>query len=256
MDIGNIIVLGAGESGVGAAVLAHKKGFDVFVSDKSEIKEKYKNVLSHFDIEFEEGKHSFDRILKADEVIKSPGIPDSIPLIRTLQDAGIPVISEIEFAARFTKAKLICITGSNGKTTTTLLTEHIMKKAGLDVVAAGNVGNSFAMELAKSDHDYFVLEISSFQLDGMFDFKADIAILMNITPDHLDRYNNSFEAYAESKFRILNNMGEKDAFIYCQDDQVIMEKIKNTNILPGKYSKDAKNSFSSKLYDSGYTLLL
>ena len=235
MDIGNIIVLGAGESGVGAAVLAHKKGFDVFVSDKSEIKEKYKNVLSHFDIEFEEGKHSFDRILKADEVIKSPGIPDSIPLIRTLQDAGIPVISEIEFAARFTKAKLICITGSNGKTTTTLLTEHIMKKAGLDVVAAGNVGNSFAMELAKSDHDYFVLEISSFQLDGMFDFKADIAILMNITPDHLDRYNNSFEAYAESKFRILNNMGEKDAFIYCQDDQVIMEKIKNTNILPGKY---------------------
>ena len=234
MDTNNIIVLGAGESGVGAAVLARKKGFDVFVSDNNKIKGKYKNVLSQFDIEFEEGKHSEKRILNGFEVIKSPGIPDEAALIRAIADKGIPLISEIEFAARYTTAKLICITGSNGKTTTTLLTHHILKNAGLDVAVAGNVGNSFAMELATRDHDYFVLEISSFQLDGMYDFKADIAILLNITPDHLDRYGNSFEAYAGSKLRILQNMGEDDAFIYCQDDPVIMERIKKGRISPRK----------------------
>lgn len=235
MESRNIIVLGAGESGVGAAVLARKKGFEVLVSDNHIIKEKYKNVLSQSEIEFEEGKHSEERILGAGEVIKSPGIPDEVPLVRKLKEKGIPVISEIEFAARYTQAKLICITGSNGKTTTTLLTHHILKSAGLDACLAGNVGNSFALEVAKADHDYFVLEISSFQLDGMLDFKADIAILMNISPDHLDRYGNSFERYADSKFRILRNMTEGDAFIYCQDDPVIMERIGKSNIRPAKY---------------------
>ncbi len=232
MGTNNIIILGAGESGVGAAVLARKKGFDVFVSDNNRIKEKYKDVLSHFDIEFEEGKHSENRILQATEVIKSPGIPDQVPLAKKITKKGIPIISEIEFAARFTGAKLICITGSNGKTTTTLLTHHILKKAGLDVAVAGNVGNSFAMELAKQDHGYFVLEISSFQLDGMFSFKADIAILLNITPDHLDRYNYSFDDYAASKFRILRNMENEDAFIYCMDDRVISKKIREDQVSP------------------------
>ncbi|MCK4852769.1 MAG: UDP-N-acetylmuramoyl-L-alanine--D-glutamate ligase [Bacteroidales bacterium] len=232
MGTNNIIILGAGESGVGAAVLARKKGFDVFVSDNNRIKEKYKDVLSHFDIEFEEGKHSENRILQAREVIKSPGIPDQVPLAKKITKKGIPIISEIEFAARFTGAKLICITGSNGKTTTTLLTHHILKKAGLDVAVAGNVGNSFAMELAKQDHGYFVLEISSFQLDGMFSFKADIAILLNITPDHLDRYNYSFDDYAASKFRILRNMENEDVFIYCMDDRVISKKIREDQVSP------------------------
>ncbi|HSG68440.1 MAG TPA: UDP-N-acetylmuramoyl-L-alanine--D-glutamate ligase [Bacteroidales bacterium] len=228
----NIIILGAGESGAGAAVLARKKGYDVLVSDNNGIKEKYKNVLSQFDIEFEEGKHSLDKILQAAEVIKSPGIPEHAPVVVAAREAGIPVISEIEFASRFTRAKLICITGSNGKTTTTLLTHHILHKAGLDVAVAGNVGKSFAMELASRDHDYFVLEISSFQLDGMFDFKADIAILLNITPDHLDRYGNSFQAYAESKFRILRNMRKEDAFIFCLDDPVIRERVMREKPIP------------------------
>jgi len=232
METRNIIVLGGGESGVGAAVLAKKQGYDVLVSDNNRIKEKYKDVLSQFDIEFEEGKHSESIILQADELIKSPGIPDEAPIIKSAVEKGIPVISEIEFAGRFTEAKLICITGSNGKTTTTLLTHHILKNAGLDVAVAGNVGKSFAMEVALQDHDYFVLEISSFQLDGMFDFKADIAVLMNITPDHLDRYNNSFEAYADSKFRILRNMQKNDAFIYCCDDAVIAERINKIKPIP------------------------
>jgi UDP-N-acetylmuramoylalanine--D-glutamate ligase len=232
METKNIIVLGAGESGVGAAVLAQKQGFEVLVSDNNRIKEKYKDVLSQFDIEFEEGKHTEGRILQADEIIKSPGIPEHVPIVKLAIESGMPVISEIEFAARYTKAKLICITGSNGKTTTTLLTHHILKNAGLDVAVAGNVGRSFAMEVALQDHDYFVLEISSFQLDGMYDFKADIAVLMNITPDHLDRYNNSFEEYTKSKFRIIRNMHKDDAFIYCQDDPVVVERITREKILP------------------------
>jgi UDP-N-acetylmuramoylalanine--D-glutamate ligase len=231
METKNIIVLGAGESGVGAAVLAQQKGFGVKVSDNNKINRKYKDVLSQFDIEFEEGKHTLERILKADEVIKSPGIPEDIPVLAAIRDKGIPVISEIEFAARYSKGKLICVTGSNGKTTTSLLTHHILKQSGLDAAVAGNVGNSFAMEIAKSDHDYFVLEISSFQLDGMFDFKADIAILTNITPDHLDRYGGSFDRYADSKFRIIRNMEDTDAFIYCADDPVIAERI--DQIKPG-----------------------
>ncbi|MCB0824494.1 MAG: UDP-N-acetylmuramoyl-L-alanine--D-glutamate ligase, partial [Bacteroidales bacterium] len=230
-----IVILGAAESGVGAAILAQQKGYEVFVSDFGTIKEKYKNVLSQFDIRFEEGKHSESLILNATEVIKSPGIPDNVPMVKKLREKGIPVISEIEFAGRFTKAKKICITGSNGKTTTTLLTYHILKKAGLDVAVGGNIGKSFAWLLAEQDHNVFVLEISSFQLDGMFDFKADVAILMNITPDHLDRYEYDFQKYTDSKFRILQNLTEKDAFIYMDDDPVIRNERLKRNLKVRQY---------------------
>lgn len=230
-----IIILGGGESGTGAAVLAWKKGFDVFLSDAGKINDKYKNVLSQFDIQFEEGKHTPDMILNGMEVIKSPGIPDHVPLIRSLREQHIPVISEIEFAGRYTKAKTICITGSNGKTTTTLLIYHILKKAGFNVGLAGNVGQSFAWSIAENDFDYYVLEISSFQLDGMFDFRADISVLMNITPDHLDRYENDFDKYAASKFRIIQNQTRSDAFVYCADDPVIQERIKSTEIKPRQF---------------------
>lgn len=216
-----IAILGAGESGVGAAVLAQKKGFEVFLSDKGKINEKYKTVLSQFEIRYEEGKHSEALIFKANEIIKSPGIPDRVPLIERAHTMRIPVISEIEFAGRFTDAKTICITGSNGKTTTALLTYKMLKDAGLNVGLAGNVGQSFAMELAQNDFEYFVLELSSFQLDGMFDFRANIAVLLNITPDHLDRYDHNFKKYAASKFRITRNQSNDDALIYCDDDAEI-----------------------------------
>jgi UDP-N-acetylmuramoylalanine--D-glutamate ligase len=220
-----IVILGAAESGVGAAMLAQKKGYEVFVSDFGTIKEKYKNVLSNFEISFEEGRHTETLILSANEVIKSPGIPDTVSVIKKLQNNQIPVISEIEFAARYTRGKKICITGSNGKTTTTLLIHHILKRAGLDAVLGGNVGKSFAAQVAEQDHDIFVLEISSFQLDGMYEFKADIALLLNITPDHLDRYDHDFQKYAGSKFRILQNMTGTDAFIYNADDPVIQKEL-------------------------------
>ncbi len=225
-----IVILGAGESGVGAAILAAKQEFDVFVSDRGKIKDKYKNVLYKSEIPFEEGRHTENLILNAGEVIKSPGIPDSVPIIKKLHEKGINVISEIEFAARYTNAKLICITGSNGKTTTTLLTWHIMKKAGVNVGLGGNIGQSFAWQVAEKEFDYWVLEISSFQLDGMFDFKADIAVLTNITPDHLDRYDNKFENYVQSKFRIIQNQTVDDAFIYCADDPVIKAELKKQKI--------------------------
>jgi len=230
-----IVILGAGESGAGAALLAQKQGFAVFLSDKGKIKEKYKQVLLQADIDFEEERHTNGLILSADEIIKSPGIPESVPIVRQAVQKGIPVISEIEFASRYSRARKICITGSNGKTTTTMLTWNILKNAGLDVGLAGNVGRSFAGLIAERDYDWVVLEISSFQLDGMFDFKADIAILLNITPDHLDRYAQRFERYAESKFRILQNMTEKDAFIYCMDDPVIVDMMNNTIIRAKKY---------------------
>ena len=220
-----LVILGAGESGTGAAVLGKKKGFEVFVSDKGFIKDKYKDVLSQYEINFEEGKHSHERILNADEVIKSPGIPDKVALIRELHGLKIPVISEIEFAGRYTTAKKICITGSNGKTTTTLLTWHILNKAGLNVGLAGNVGKSFALQVAEKDYDFYVLEISSFQLDGMFDFKADVAVLMNITPDHLDRYDYSFQKYTDSKLRILKNQTEADYLVFNDDDPVIKKEL-------------------------------
>jgi len=226
----NIVILGAGESGVGAAVLARKKGLKVFVSDNGKIQENYRRVLKQFEIDFEENGHSFQRLLSATEVVKSPGIPDETPLIQQLKVKGIPVISEIEFARRFTTAKTICITGSNGKTTTTLLTYHILKEAGLNVGLAGNVGKSFAWQVAEHDFDVFVLEISSFQLDGMFDFKADIAILLNITPDHLNRYGNDFHRYVDAKFRILQNQVHDDFLIYWADDPVIQKELKKRKI--------------------------
>ena len=230
-----IIVLGGGESGTGAAILAKKKRLKVFLSDSKKIDPKYSNVLKHFEIEFEESGHSLDRILQAVEVIKSPGIPDNIPLIKRIQEKGIPIISEIEFAKRYTNAKTICITGSNGKTTTTLLIHHILKNAGLNVGLAGNVGKSFAWQVANHDYDTYVLEISSFQLDGMFDFKADIAILLNITPDHLDRYDYDFDKYAESKLRILQNQTKNEAFIWCFDDPFLNKVLASRNIAAQQY---------------------
>jgi UDP-N-acetylmuramoylalanine--D-glutamate ligase len=220
-----LVILGSGESGVGAAVLGLKMGFEVFVSDKGIIKEKYKNVLSKYGIQWEEGAHSEEKILNADEVIKSPGIPDKAELIRKLKSKGVRMISEIEFAGRYTTAKKICITGSNGKTTTTLLTYHIMQKAGLNVGLAGNVGKSFALQVAENEFDYYVIELSSFQLDGMYDFKADVAILLNITPDHLDRYEYEMQNYVNSKFRVIQNQGPEDAFIYCDDDAIIKSEL-------------------------------
>ena len=227
-----IAILGGGESGVGAAILAQKEGYSVFLSDMGKIKEKYKNVLSNYKIDFEEEKHSTEKILNAELVVKSPGIPDNAPLIVQLRNAGIPVISEIEFAGRYTNAKTICITGSNGKTTTTLLLYHILKNAGLNVGLAGNVGKSFAWQVAEEKFDMYVIEISSFQLDGMYDFRADIAILMNITPDHLDRYNYNFQNYIDSKFRIIQNQTKTDFFVLCADDEVTQNEIKKRNITP------------------------
>ena len=221
-----IVVLGAGESGAGAAVLAKVKEFDVFVSDMSLIKDKYKNLLNQYDIVWEEGHHTQELILNADEVIKSPGIPENAPIIVALRERNIPVISEIEFAGRYTHAKMICITGSNGKTTTTLLTYHILKNAGLNVGLAGNVGQSLAYQVATQNYDYYVIELSSFQLDNMYNFKANIAILLNITPDHLDRYGYNMQNYIDAKFRITQNQTEDDVFIYWNDDPVISKELK------------------------------
>ena len=226
----NIVILGGGESGVGAAILAEKQGFNVLVSDNGLLKDKYKAELDSRGLEWEEDGHSLDRVFAADEIIKSPGIPDTISLIVELREKGIAVISEIEFAARYTNATKVCITGSNGKTTTTLMTYHVLQRAGLNVAVCGNVGESFAKLVAEDEHDYYVIELSSFQLDGMFDFKAEIAILLNITPDHLDRYDYSMDKYAESKFRVIQNQTESDFFIYNLDDDLITNKIKNKQI--------------------------
>jgi UDP-N-acetylmuramoylalanine--D-glutamate ligase len=220
-----IVVLGAAESGVGTAILAQKQGYDVFVSDFGAISAKYKKELTDRNIRFEEGQHSQEIIFAANEVVKSPGIPDKASIIVGLKERNINVISEIEFAARFTNAKMICITGTNGKTTTTLLTYHILQKAGLNVGLGGNVGKSFARQVAEENYDYYVLELSSFQLDGCYEFKADVAILTNITPDHLDRYEYNLQNYVDSKFRILQNQGPADAFIFCADDEITMQEI-------------------------------
>ncbi|MDC6406458.1 MULTISPECIES: UDP-N-acetylmuramoyl-L-alanine--D-glutamate ligase [Maribacter] len=216
-----LVVLGGGESGVGTAILGKQKGYEVFVSDKGKIKEKYKKVLEHFGIDWEESKHTEDKLLKADLVMKSPGIPDTVPLVKALASKGVPVISEIEFASRYTDATIIGITGSNGKTTTTMLTYHILKNGGLNVGMAGNIGDSFAKMVAEEAFDYYVLEISSFQLDGIRDFRPHISVLTNITPDHLDRYDYKFENYIASKFLITKNQQSADYFIYDQDDEVI-----------------------------------
>jgi UDP-N-acetylmuramoylalanine--D-glutamate ligase len=220
-----IVILGAGESGTGAAILAKAKGYDVFVSDSSAIRPKYKEMLDSRGIRWEEGRHTEDELLPAGEVIKSPGIPNKAPIIEKLIKKDIPVISEIEFAGRYSDAVMICITGSNGKTTTTMLTYHILKEAGLDVGLAGNVGNSLALQVAESPHACYVIELSSFQLDDMYRFKADIAVLLNITPDHLDRYDYTMQNYIDSKFRIIQNQTAKDAFIFWNDDPVIIREI-------------------------------
>jgi UDP-N-acetylmuramoylalanine--D-glutamate ligase len=220
-----IVILGAGESGAGSAILAQKKGFGVFVSDLGQIKENYKQILNSHNISWEEGKHSEDIILSASEVIKSPGIKEDAPLVVKIREKGIPVISEIEFAGRYCNGKTICITGSNGKTTTTNLVAHMLKKAGLKTAMTGNVGKSFAMAVAEGGYDYYVIELSSFQLDGMFDFRADIAILLNITPDHLDRYHYELQNYVDSKFRITQNQKKSDYLIYWAGDPIIKKEL-------------------------------
>jgi UDP-N-acetylmuramoylalanine--D-glutamate ligase len=220
-----IVILGAGESGTGSAILALKHGFDVFVSDKGKIKETYRDILDKYQIRWEEELHSSDIILAADEVIKSPGIPENAPVISLIREKGIPVISEIEFAGRYATGVKICITGSNGKTTVTNLICHILKKAGKNVAMTGNVGNSFAMAVAEGPYDYYVIELSSFQLDGMYEFKADIAVLMNITPDHLDRYGYKLQNYIDSKFRVTQNQKKSDFLIYWDGDPIIRAEL-------------------------------
>ena len=225
-----IVILGAGESGAGAAVLAKKEGFDVFVSDMSKIKDKYKKLMDDHGIEWEEGHHTEEKILNADEIIKSPGIPKEAPMIQKLMAQGTHIISEIEFAGRYTDAKMICITGSNGKTTTTSLIYHIIKSAGYDVGLAGNIGKSLALQVAETPHKYYVIELSSFQLDNMYDFRANIAILLNITPDHLDRYEFSMQKYTDAKMRITQNQTEDDSFIFWNDDPIVKKELKKYNL--------------------------
>ncbi len=225
-----LAILGAGESGVGAAILAKKMGYEVWVSDKGKVAGKYAKALVEHGIDWEEGTHTLDRILSADEVVKSPGIPDDIDLIKRIRGKGIPVISEIEFAGRHTSATTIAITGSNGKTTTTTLTHSLLKNAGLDVGLVGNIGFSFARQVAEKDHEYYVIEMSSFQLDGIADFAPDVAVLLNITPDHLDRYDYQLDRYVDSKFRITQNQTDNQYFIYCLDDQLITSRLQQTNI--------------------------
>lgn len=225
-----IVVLGGGESGVGAAVLAKVKGMNVWLSDFGKIAEKYKQRLNEYNIDWEEGGHTVEKIIDADEIIKSPGIPEDAPIILKAKSKSIPVISEIEFAGRYTNAKMVCITGSNGKTTTTMLTYHILKNAGMNVGLAGNVGTSLAYQVATEKHDVYVIELSSFQLDDMFEFKANIAVIMNITPDHLDRYDHKMQNYVNAKFRILQNQTDKDSFIFWEDDPIIAEQLKSLKI--------------------------
>ena len=225
-----IVVLGAGESGAGAAVLAQKEGFDVFVSDMATINAKYKKLLDDHGIEWEEGQHTEEKILNADEVIKSPGIPKEAPMVRKIAEKGIHIISEIEFAGRYTNSKMICITGSNGKTTTTSLIYHIFKEAGYDAGLAGNIGRSLALQVAEDPHEYYIIELSSFQLDNMYDFHANIAILLNITPDHLDRYDYCMQNYVDSKMRIIQNQTEKDSFIFWNDDPIIKKELEKYDI--------------------------
>ena len=239
---GKIVILGAGESGYGSAVLAMKLGYEVFVSDSGVIKEAYRDLMDVKGINFEEGTHSESLILDAVEVIKSPGIPDKAEIVTKIKSKNIPVISEIEFAGRYTNSKKICITGTNGKTTTTLLTYHILQKAGIHVGLAGNVGKSFALQVAEDNYDYYVLELSSFQLDGMYSFKPDIAVLLNITPDHLDRYDYTLQNYIDSKFRITNNQNSNDAFVYCADDEITVQEVSKHKIAATHYPFSIKKT--------------
>ncbi|MFC4212755.1 UDP-N-acetylmuramoyl-L-alanine--D-glutamate ligase [Pedobacter lithocola] len=245
---GRVVILGAGESGVGAAKLALQKGFDVFVSDFGVITDKYKAALEKLGVPFESEKHTEELILNASEVIKSPGIPATAPIVKKLKDKGISVISEIEFAKRYTNAKTVCITGSNGKSTTSLLTYHILKNAGINVGLAGNIGNSFAAQVADENYDWYVLEISSFMLDDMFQFKADIAVLLNITPDHLDRYDYKLQNYAASKMRIIQNQTHNDFFIYCADDEESLKAISGLNPEAKTYTFSIFNAVEAGAY--------
>lgn len=251
----NLIVLGGGESGTGAALLGKKLGYKVFLSDKGKLADKYKKVLESNGIEYEEGQHSEERVYVADLVVKSPGIPDNVPMITGLRKRGVEVISEIEFAGRNTDAKMYCITGSNGKTTTTLLLYHILKQAGYDVGLAGNVGNSLAARVAENQHRVYVVELSSFQLDGMFEFKCDTAILTNITPDHLDRYEYKFENYVNAKFRIVNNMDRHGLFIYGWDCEVVRERVAHGDIIPEKAGFTCTSDAHLSAYLEGDTIV-
>ena len=230
-----MVILGAGESGAGAAVLAKKEGFDVFVSDMAAIKDKYKQLLDSHGIEWEELHHTEEKILNADEIIKSPGIPCDAPMVKKAVEKGIGIISEIEFAGRYTHSKMICITGSNGKTTTTSLIYHIFKQAGYDAGLAGNIGRSLALQVAEDPHEYYIIELSSFQLDNMYDFRANIAILLNITPDHLDRYDFCMQNYVDAKMRIIRNQTNDDSFIYWNDDPVIKRELEKYDIKAIQY---------------------
>lgn len=251
-----IVILGAAESGVGAAVLAQKKGFDVFVSDMGKIKPHYADMLGKYGIPWEEGQHTEEKILNADEVIKSPGIPENAPMVVKLRNAGIPIISEIEFAGRYTNAKMICITGSNGKTTTTSLIYHIFRNAGYNVGLAGNIGQSLALQVAENNYDYYVIELSSFQLDNMYRFRANIAVLLNITPDHLDRYGNCMQNYVNAKMRILQNQEEEDAFVYWNDDPIIQKELEKYDIKAKKcpFSILEKEGMIGYIADGNYVL--
>ncbi|MBR2145996.1 MAG: UDP-N-acetylmuramoyl-L-alanine--D-glutamate ligase [Muribaculaceae bacterium] len=243
-----LVVIGGGESGVGAAVLGKVKGMEVWLSDMGNIEPRYKEILDKWDIAWEEGHHSEEKVLNADEIVKSPGVPLTAPLISKAMAKGIPVISEIELAGRYTDAKMVCITGSNGKTTTTLLTYHIFKEAGLNVGLAGNVGKSLAMQVATEHHDVYVIELSSFQLDNMYDFKANIAVMLNITPDHLDRYDHKMENYVAAKFRIMQNQSSEDAFIYWEDDPVISAQLKSMKSEARMYPFSARDDKSCTAY--------
>ena len=251
-----IVVLGAGESGVGSAILAQAKGFDVFVSDMSAIKPKYKEELERRGIKYEELQHTESLILNADEVIKSPGIPEKAPIIKALRARNTPIVSEIEFAGRYTNAKTICITGSNGKTTTTMLTYHILCEAGYKVGLAGNVGKSFAWQVAEQEFDYYVIELSSFQLDGMYDFRADVAILLNITPDHLDRYEYKFQNYIDSKFRILQNMTKEQTFVYWSEDPVVKAELAKREISASQAPFTIEHIEGNKAWIEGEELII
>ena len=256
-EMKRIVVLGAAESGVGAAALAKVKGFDVFVSDMGQIKENYKQVLRQYNVPFEEGKHTEELILSASEVVKSPGIPEDAPMVQKVRNAGIPIISEIEFAGRYTDAKMICITGSNGKTTTTSLIYHIFLAAGYNVGLAGNIGRSLALQIAEGKtFDYYIIELSSFQLDNMYDFRANIAVLLNITPDHLDRYEGSMQKYTDAKMRIVQNQTEEDAFIYWNDDPIISRELKKYGIKAKKcpFSIVSKTGMIGYIADGKYVL--
>ncbi len=251
-----MVVLGGGESGVGAAILAQKKGFRVFLSDNGLLNEEYREQLSRYRVDFEEGGHTEARVLEADEIVKSPGIPDTVPLMLKVRNSGIHVISEIEFAGRYTDAKMICITGSNGKTTTASLIYHILQSAGLNVGLGGNIGKSFALQVAEEHYDYYVLELSSFQLEGVYDFKADIAVLLNITPDHLDRYDHHMQRYVDAKMRILRNQQTEDAFIYWIDDPVVTKELEKLQPIVTHYSFGEKRRDHTTAYTENGKLFI